>query len=329
MADVAAAAGVSHQTVSRVLHGHSSVSAATRAKVQEAIDRFGYRPNLAARALVTRSSLIVGVVVSNMHLFGPTGTLLSLEQAARRRGYWVSVAGLGEHSSDEISRAVSHFIDQGVDGVVAIAQTEASLLGAVAATAGRPLLLITSGTAPAGSLVVDLDQTGGARQAMTLLLGLGHRRIAHVAGPPEDLHARARAAEWRRSLEGAGLPLGPMIQGDWSAQAGYGAAFELLAAGDPPTAVFAANDYMALGLLRGFHDAGVAVPERVSVVGFDDIEGADCAIPPLSTVRQDHNVLGAVAVDRLIDLIEGRRPVSTTVPTRLVVRSSTAGPTNS
>jgi DNA-binding LacI/PurR family transcriptional regulator len=326
MADVAAAAGVSHQTVSRVLNGHPSVSAATRQRVQAEIEHLGYRRNLAARALVTRSSLIVGVVVSNLYLSGPAGALLGLERAARQRGYWVSVAGLREHSSAEAGRAISHFIDQGVDGVVAIAQTDESLRGAVEAAGDCPLLLITSGDAPAGNLVVDLDQRGGARQAMTLLLGLGHRRIAHVAGPPNDLHARARLTEWRACLERAGLPPGPLVQGDWSSQSGYQAALELLVGPDLPTAVFAGNDHMAIGLLRGFHDAGVAVPGRVSVVGFDDIDTSDCAIPPLTTIRQDHDALGRAGLGLLIDLIEGRQPASALVPAELVVRASAAGP---
>jgi DNA-binding LacI/PurR family transcriptional regulator len=326
MADVAQAAGVSHQTVSRVLNGHASVSAATRERVLEAIEQLGYRRNLAARALVTKNSLIIGVVVSHAHLSGPAGTLMGLEQAARARGYWVSVAGLQEHTAAETSHAISHFIDQGVDGVVVIAQTDAALRGAVQTAGSLPMVLVTSGAAPDGLLTVDIDQTMGARQAMTLLLGLGHRRIGHVAGPADDLHAMARATAWRTALTTADLIPGPLVQGDWTTASGYRAAMEFLSGEDLPTAVFAGNDLMAIGLLRGLHEAGVVVPGRVSVIGFDDIDASDGSIPPLTTIRQDHAALGVTCLRLLIDLIEGQHPESTSVPTQLIVRASTVAP---
>jgi DNA-binding LacI/PurR family transcriptional regulator len=331
MTDVAAAAGVSHQTVSRVLNGHPSVSAATRRKVGEAIAKLGYRRNLAARALVTGTSHIVGVLVSNTTLSGPSRSLLAIEQIARARGYWVSMAGLQSPDPPEVAEANSHFIGLGMDGLISIAQTQAALDATVAGCRGVPTVLVTSGHAPgsaaAAYATVDVDQYGGARQAMTVLRGLGHTRIAHISGPPADLHAEARTAAWRDSLPaGADGAAAPCVAGDWSARSGYQAALALLAADDVPSAIFAGNDRMALGVLRALHERGLRVPQDISVVGFDDIEGADCSIPPLTTIRQDHDALGLAAMELLLEVIGGgpARPVK--IPAELVVRASTAAP---
>jgi DNA-binding LacI/PurR family transcriptional regulator len=326
MADVAAAAGVSHQTVSRVLNGHPSVRAETRERVLAAIDQLGYRRNLAARALVTRQSNTLGMVVSDTRLSGPSGALLGIEAAARARGYWVSVAGVVGPAAADMAAAISHFKDQGVDGIVVIAPTQAALDAALAAAGAVPKVLVTTGAVPAGVVTADVDQTMGIDQLMTLLLGLGHRRIGHVAGPVRSFHAVDREAAWRAALAAAGLEPGPRIQADWSAASGYEAAMALLARGELPTAVVAANDLVALGLLRGFREAGVAVPGRVSVVGFDDSDGTDQSLPPLTTIRQDFDALGARCVELLLDLIQGKPVESARIPTHLVVRASTAPP---
>jgi DNA-binding LacI/PurR family transcriptional regulator len=171
---------------------------------------------------------------------------------------------------------------------------------------------------------VAVDQRRGARLAVEHLVGLGHSAIAHLAGPGSWLDAAEREAGWRRALAEAGLPVGPLLPGDWSAASGYAAAQTLLAA-PGPTAVFAANDLMAIGLVRGLTEGGLAVPAEVSVVGFDDIEVAGYALPPLTTVRQDFGALGRHAVRLLLAQLAGEeRPLSTLVDPALVVRSSTA-----
>jgi DNA-binding LacI/PurR family transcriptional regulator len=325
MADVAAAAGVSHQTVSRVLNGHPSVRPDTRQRVLAAIDQLGYRRNPAARALVTHQSNTLGVVVVDPRLSGPSGALLGIEAAARSRGYWVSVAGLASSLGAGMGDVISHFMDQGVDGIVVIAPSQASLDLAMGAAGSVPLVLVTVGEVPEGTVTADVDQMTGIRQLVTLLRGFGHRRIGHAAGPPDHLHAQARERAWREALAEAGLEPGPRVQADWTAASGYEAAMGFLAAGDLPTAIVAANDLVALGLLRAFHEAGVDVPGRVSVTGFDDIPGADHAIPPLTTIRQDFAALGRHCVDQLVAAIEGRPGQPTLIPTQLIVRRS-AGP---
>ena len=326
MADVASLAGVSHQTVSRVLNDSPSVSAKTRDKVLEAISTLGYRRNLAARTLATGNSRILGVLVSSSTLSGPSGSLLAIEQTARVNGYWVSMASLQNGDVDEVSAVISHFIDEGVDGIIAVTQTQQAVDATLQACGHMPTVLVTSGVVPPDRSAADIDQAGGARQAMTLLKGLGHTRIAHVRGPHGDLHAEVRAAVWKDSLPPEGFDHSLEVEGDWSSGSGYSAAMSLLASGDLPTAIFAANDRMAFGVLRALNDCEMKVPSHMSVVGFDDIEGSDCSIPPLTTVRQDHQSLGIAAMELLLEAMQGLPARSHKIPAQLIVRSSTGVP---
>jgi len=323
---VAAAAGVSHQTVSRVLNDHPSVAPRTRAKVEDAIASLHYRRNSAARALATGTSRVVGVLVSSTTLSGPANSLLAIEQTARDQGYWVSMASLRSQTATEVAAVMSQFADQQVAGIIAIAQTQVALDAIVAAATGLPAVLVTSGEVPATWPAVDIDQRQGATAAVDLLIGLGHRRIAHLAGPSDDLHARRRREAWAAALVRAGLIAADCLDGDWSAASGYQAAGSWLARPDRPTAVFAANDRMALGLLRALHEAHLAVPRDCSVVGFDDLEGSDCAVPPLTTVRQDHAGLGVAAMNLLREAIAGQPPRQLLIEAPLVVRTSTGAP---
>jgi DNA-binding LacI/PurR family transcriptional regulator len=324
MADVAARAGVSHQTVSRVLNNQAAVSAATRAKVRAAIEDLGYRRNLAARTLATGNSGIIGVLVSSTNLSGPSGSLLAIEQNARSKGFWVSMASLQGRGSQEVADVISHFIDQGVDGLIAVAQTESALEATLRGAGDLPTVLVTSGAVDEGHSTLDIDQAGGARMAMTLLKGLGHTQIAHLAGPSYDLHAAARLGAWRESLL-EGDP-GVCFEGDWSSNSGYLAMMTLLAQGNPPSAVFVANDQMAFGALRALHEAGLRIPQDISVIGFDDIDGSDCSFPPLTTIRQNHDALGEVAIELLVEAINGLPARSVKIPAELITRSSTGSP---
>jgi len=323
MADVAARAGVSHQTVSRVLNNHPSVSPRTRQQVNDAILALDYRRNPAARALVTGTSQVIGVLVTSTMLSGPTSALLAIEQTARARGYWVSMAGVESHDPGEVIDVISHFTDQGVDGMIAVALTQTAVDATLTGADGLPTVLVTSGEGGDNRPMVDIDQAGGATQAITLLKGLGHRRIAHIAGPAGDLHAEARKSAWQAGVPRAARKL--MIQGDWSSASGYRAALALLAGERVPTAIFAANDQMAIGALRALNERGLKVPGDISVVGFDDIEGADCSIPPLTTVRQNHAALGLAAMELLLEAIAGAPARSVLIPAEMVVRAS-AGP---
>ncbi|WP_121162778.1 LacI family DNA-binding transcriptional regulator [Micromonospora pisi] len=329
MADVARLAGVSHQTVSRVLNHHPNVRPETRDRVLAAISELSYRRNALARGLVRRRSRVLGVVSFDTTLFGPASTLYGIERAARAAGYWVSIATLERIDRAGVLAAVDALAEQSVEGVIIIApQLEAA--GALhSLPAGLPAVAVEAGL-DGGAPVVGVDQVAGARLAVEHLLALGHRTVWHIAGPPDWLEARDRVEGWRAALRDAGRPVPAMIAGDWSARSGY-AAGQALAQQADVTAVFAANDQMALGLLRALHERGVRVPGEVSVVGFDDIPEAEFLIPPLTTVRQDFDEVGRrsmAALLRLLELADGpdtTSEVAAVAPT-LVERGSTAPP---
>lgn len=323
MSDVAQVAGVSHQTVSRVLNGHPSVREATRERVLAAIVELGYRRNTAARALVTRRSGTIGVVTLSEPEFGPTSTFIAVESAAREAGYYVSVATLPPAQAEGVSRVLEHFLSQAVEGVIVIAPL-ASVSDALRPFAEQvPVVTIAAGT-PAGQAFhpISVDQVLGARLATRHLIELGHREVVHLAGPQDWLDARERTIGWRSELAAAGLTAGDPIPGDWTAERGYAVGRRLVAEG-VPSAVFAANDQLALGLLRAFAEARLSVPRDVSVVGFDDIAGAANFIPPLTTVRQDFLTLGRRSIAMLLSAIAGEDLDHTPIPPSLVVRSST------
>jgi DNA-binding LacI/PurR family transcriptional regulator len=325
MTDVAIAAGVSHMTVSRVLNGTARVSPATRAKVEEALHRLGYRPNAAARALATGRSGQLSVVFFDTTLFGPASALFAIEQAARQEGYSVSIVSLPHIDPDSMRDAVATLRAQAVDGTIIVAPHTS----AAAALREVPLDLpavVVGGAETAGLPLVTIDQETGARLATEHLLGLGHRTVWHVAGPGNWSDAKARARGWRRALQRAGAPVPAPLVGDWSARSGYEAG-ERLAAEPDLTAVFVANDHMALGVLRALALGGRRVPRDVSVVGFDDIPESPYYPPALSTVRQDFGSVGVQAVAALLARIGGDEsvPRQLLVP-ELIVRDSTGRP---
>ncbi|MGW6129560.1 LacI family DNA-binding transcriptional regulator [Cellulomonas sp. NPDC055163] len=327
MSDVAQLAGVSHQTVSRVLNDHPSVRAETRERVLDAIATLGYRRNSAARALVTRRSGTIGVVTTGSVLYGPTSTLVALEEAARDAGYFVSVATISVFDAATMHRALEHFMGQGVEGIAIIAP-QVEVTEAVASfDAPVPVVMITSSAQPAGSTIrtVTVEQLDGARQATRHLAEAGHREIVHLAGPQDWFDARDRLAGWRAECAALGLATPEHIEGDWTAERGYAVGLRLAREG-APSAVFAANDQLALGLLRAFWESGLRVPQDVAVVGFDDVAGSAYFIPPLTTVRQDFAALGRLAIDVLSDALAGSGVVRPAIPATLVVRASSVAP---
>ncbi|WGM22803.1 LacI family DNA-binding transcriptional regulator [Paenarthrobacter sp. OM7] len=323
MEDVARVAGVSHQTVSRVLNNHPNVSAKTRERVEQAITELGYRRNTAARSLVTRRSQTIGVLGSEMAQYGPSHTLLGVQQAARDAGYFVSVAALREVTPETIKDAVAHFMDQGVDGIVVTVPHPGTFDVLRDITVPVPLVAVGSvGDEHLSGATVDQRQ--GAKLAVEHLLELGHQRIGHLSGPADWIDAAARIDGWHEALNEAGREPGSLIEGDWSAECGYREGLKI-AADRSLTALFVANDQMALGVLRAFNELGVRVPEDISVVGFDDQPEAAYFIPPLTTVAQDFEELGQRCIGLLLDRLDGGRTVeAATVLPRLVVRSTTA-----
>ena len=323
--DVAELAGVSHQTVSRVVNNHPNVSKGTREKVEAAVAELGYRRNTAARSLVTRRSQTIGVLGSELSQYGPAHTLLGVEQAARDAGYFVSVAALREINRDAILDAVRHFLDQSVDGIVVIVPH----LATMAALAELPIGVPVVAVGPEGNTAVGgvrVDQRKGAELAVRHLIGQGHTRIGHIAGPQDWIDAVARADGWRCTLEAAGLVADLLIEGDWSAGSGYKIG-RRVAADRRATAFFVSNDQMALGVLRALNEAGLEVPRDVSLVGFDDQPESGYFSPPLTVVRQDFEELGRRCMDMMLAVLGGEDgPRTLVVEPELVLRSSTAPP---
>ncbi len=327
MYDVARLAGVSHQTVSRVLNGNANVSARTRALVVAAIDELGYRPNSAARTLVTGRSRTLGLITIAGALHGPMSTLYGVEAAAREEGYMLTVANVGDGQAAALDEALINLQKQGVDGIVVVAPLIS--MGDALSSHARHLPLIAVEGSPSGTLaVVSVDQALGARLATSHLLELGHRTVWHVTGPSGWYETQERIVGWTSSLTEAGLEVPPVLRGDWTAESGYEAG-QILSRMSEVTAVFVANDQMALGLLRALHEQGRTVPGDLSVVGFDDIPEAANFIPPLTTVRQPFSDVGRRSLQALLAQIESGTGSDEriVITPELVVRRSTAPPT--
>lgn len=321
MADVARLAGVSHQTVSRVLNQHPNVRPQTREKVLAAIRELAYRPNAAARALVTRRTHTLGVISFDTTLYGPASMLYGIERAARH-AYFVSIASLPALDHRGVLDAVDRFLGQAVEGIIVIAPQTSAVAALNGLPAHVPLVAVGCGTrAPLTSVAVD--NAAGAARATQYLLDLGHQTVHHVGGPGSWLDARERTDGWQQALRAAGAAEPEVLAGDWSSRSGYEIGHQLAPMPDV-SAVFCANDHMALGLLRALAERGRRVPEDVSVVGFDDIPEAGYFLPPLTTVRQDFGELGRRALRLLVDTISGHDSAGSRLPVvpELVVRSS-------
>jgi DNA-binding LacI/PurR family transcriptional regulator len=326
MTDVARLAGVSHQTVSRVLNGHPNVREQTRLRVRAAIAQLGYRPNKAARALVTGKSQLIGVIAQNSSLYGPASLLGAFESAAAEAGFSVSLRRVKVLDRDSIAAAVEHHRDARVAGIVAIAPTASANEALADVPAGVPLVTVDGDPARATPLVT-VDQADGAYRATRLMLESGHSTVRHVSGPPDWFDSAGRVRGWHEALEEAGAEVPPPLAADWSASSGYQAGL-MLARMPEVTAIFAANDHLALGILRAMYERGRNVPHDVSVVGFDDVPEAEYFIPPLTTVRPDFDEVARETLDLLLaqvgdgDVGETQR----TIAPDLVMRNSVASP---
>ena len=325
MADVAAAAGVSGQTVSRVVNDSPRVDPVTRARVEAAMAQLGYRPHRAARALRTGRTQTIGLLVSTLATVGNSRMLQAVADAAATRGYALTVVTLGAHP--DVADAFERLSDQGVDGVVVLNEVTAAARQ-TPAPAGLSLVVVDAPPEPGAPRqfgIVQSDHAAGARAATEHLLALGHRTVHHLGGPAASFAAAERERGWREALADAGAQEALVVRGDWTAASGHAAASRMLA--DPAvTAVFAANDQLALGAIRAFADAGRQVPDDVSVVGFDDIADAADYRPPLTTVRQHFDRVGELAVTAVVAGIEDGEAGFEIVPTTLQVRRSTAPP---
>ncbi len=315
MAMVAARAGVSGQTVSRVVNDSPRVDPATRARIETAMAELGYRPHRAARALRTGRSQTIGLVVTTFATVGNSRMLQATAEAAAQRGYALTLVT----ASNGVGAAFTSLIEQEVDGAIVLNEASAQVSGTALPHGLRLVIVDAPPTAHAG--VVHSDHIGGACAATTHLLARGYATVHHLAGPADSFAATQREQGWREALLAAGAEVPEPVRGDWTAESGYAAGLALHTA----PAVFCANDQMALGLLRAFAEQGRRVPADVSVIGFDDVPDAANYQPPLTTIRQDFTALAHRAVDALVSEIEGAQAatMATVVATTLIEREST------
>ena len=319
--DVARLAGVSYQTVSRVLNNHPSIRETTRARVTQVMEEIQYRPNRAARMLVTRHSRTIGVLSDSSADYGPARSIVAIEDAARAAGYYVNVANLAASDPESIAGALEHLMEQDIEGLVVIAPQVRVFDVLARMSIDVPYVSFQ----PTGRSAdrVPSDQVLGARLATRHLIELGHTEIIHLAGPQDWIEAEARMRGFLEEIDSAELNTNPPILGDWTSEFGYFAGRELLRTGGF-SGVFAASDHMALGLLHAFREGGIDVPGQISIVGFDDMPDTRHFQPPLTTVRQDFDGIGRRTVALLLDEVRGDATADDLqILPELVVREST------
>jgi DNA-binding LacI/PurR family transcriptional regulator len=320
--DVARLAGVSHQTVSRVINEMPNVRPATRARVEKAIAQLQYSPSPAARALVTRRTRTIGLVTPGISDFGPTSIALHFNFAARAARYNVLSVNAPPADAKAIRGVMDGLMRQRVDAIVLIL-VDVAVLDLVRSLDLRIPVVVAVSTPRRTPLVVSMDQYRGARSAVQHLAELGHTRILHLAGPVTAPDAMERVRGWRDELVARRLEVEPVVHGDWSAASGYRLAMDLPV--EPGTAIFVANDHMSIGVLSALRESGLKVPRDVSLVGFDDVPEAAYLDPPLTTVRQEFAKLGELIMHKVLIAVEETEALTedTPIPTHLVVREST------
>lgn len=325
MIDVARLAGVSHQTVSRVLNESDLVGTELRGRINRAIQLLGYKRNMAARALATQRTMNIGVVCFGISQWGPSLALIGMAESALQAGYTTSLVSLAETDRESMGEALEHLVEISVDGIAVIAPVKGATDAVLSFSANIPLVAFEPG-AGHGASSVAIDEVQGARMATRHLLDLGHKTVWHVSGPDGWLATDARILGWRAELTAQGRVAHGVVKGDWSSASGYRAG-QIIVGNRDITAVYVANDQMSLGVLQALHEAGLAVPRDISIVGFDDIPESPYFQPALTTVRLDFKAIGHLSVARLLKMIRGEElPPSPMLQPELVVRASAAAP---
>ncbi len=326
--DVAAVSGVSRSTVSRVING-GSVSERARVRVLEAMEQTAYRPNLAARTLASGRSGVVGVVIHvppallfQDVFFSRLFSGISAALAERGAGMMLWLADLTKEQTLERILGMRLF-----DGLIVTADMLDDPLVDGLVTSSLPTVLVGHRHKDRSASYVDIDNERSAETVTDHLVSLGRRRIGHITGRRGGVSAEERLAGYRRAMERAGLPTDGLIaEGDYLAPSGISAAMELVEA--KADAIFCASDAMALAALEALVAHGVHVPEDIAVAGFDDIADAARSKPPLTTMRQSTDQLGAEAANALFRLLsdDSKSPQRVILPTELIIRQSTVGP---
>jgi len=331
--EVASVAGVSTQTVSRVINERPDVSPETRKKVQEVIKQLSYQPSALARSLISQRSHTLGVVTAGLRHFGPSRTLSGITAAAEEAGYSVLLKELPDYDTEDITPIFQAFLSRHVDGIIwAVPEVgeNRNWVNDPPADIEVPLVYITM-EARSNLTIVSIDNYLGGRMAMEHLLEHGYRRIGHISGPLDWWESRQRLAAWKDALAEAGqdAPEKHFVEGNWSAASGALAIEKLFDQYPEMDSVFVANDQMALSVMQFFGEKGIHIPDEIGVVGFDNIAESAFFFPALTTVQQDQQGVAKIAVAEIIKIIEadwqGLEPVlpkSVILPPTLIVRQS-------
>ncbi|MBO0795638.1 MAG: LacI family DNA-binding transcriptional regulator [Ktedonobacteraceae bacterium] len=327
--DIARLAGVSHATVSRVLNYHPSVRPAVRDRVWQVIKEYKYTPQAAARHLVNQRTHVIGVLFPRSAHYLLTNPIFAslcqgIGQVCVQQGY-ISMHSIGLRDMEE-KMLFDMLLSRHFDGIVLISSDMNDRLPLFLKEARIPYVRIGHDPHVDDLKYIDVDNVGGAYQAVTHLISLGHRRIACIKGPDWEVCVPARYEGYRKALQEAGLTLDPALvdEGDWSHTSGYEAMQRFLQLNAPPTALFSCNDLMAAGALRAMYERGLSAPDDIAIVGFDDLPQTSFIIPPLTTIHQPSVEMGRCATEMLIDQLEGKDAQSTHLifSTTLVVRQS-------
>ena len=336
MRDVAAAAGVSHQTVSRVLNDRPDVAEETRTRIWQIIEELNYQPNAIARSLIHQRSLTLGIVTAGLKYDGPSRTLNGITRQAEKLGYTLLLKELTGFHANNIQPLLNSLLSRRVDGILwavpEVGDNRVWLedqLGGLSA----PMIFMQMQARP-GVSIVAIDNYAGGRMATEHLLEQGHRHIGHISGPLDWWEARQRKAGWQDALLAAGVPVAEWHseEGNWSSASGEPAIERLLASYPEMDAVFVGNDQMSLSVLQMACRRGIEVPHDLAVVGFDGLPETAHYWPPLTTVYQDLQNLGSTAVQELVQAIDAGRddrlvfePRSISLRPELIVRESSIG----
>jgi len=329
MRDVAVAVGVSIQTISAVINDKPDITPQTRQRVMDAIQQLGYRPDRVARGLRTGKSHTLALIVSDIANPSFSTIASTAEDYAQARGYYLTVHNTHDDPLRE-AKYVQTAAERGIDGVILVSAEDRMDSSIVLKDADIPFVAIDRIPEGYTGLSVTLDNMKAGRLATQHLLDLGHTRIAHISGPLRLRLARERLAGLEATLQEYGLSLQAewLCEGNWYCQEGYKAMQNMLRSSPLPTAVFAANDRMAIGAIQAIYEAGLRVPEDISVIGLDDIEVSAYHIPALTTIRQPFSLLATQAIQILLDVIEGNQPEvsANLIEPILIERASTAPP---
>lgn len=299
MFDVADLAKVSHQTVSRVVNNHQSIRSETRARVEAAMDKLGYTPNRAAQTLKTTKSRIIGILASDTHLNGPANIWQNAERAARAAEYFTVTCSVDPTSSTDVKKGIEYLSQIGIDGLIVITPHHETVEIARKTLKRTPVVSIDSSMGSEKS-AIQLNNFDDAYRATKHLIDLGHTGILHVAGPATFFEAVDRKAGYEAAMKDSKLK--PLSQvGEWSMDSGYEISKSTNYQAANITAIFAASDHIALGVLRDCHERKILVPNQLSIIGFDDLPEAEFSWPPLTTMRQDFQAIGEGAVQMLLE----------------------------